>query len=155
VAAETARSEVKAATREVVKEIGREVVEEGTESATRGLSRGAAAHGVEATTERLARWWSVRLAGGTYEVLRRLPEALPQLGVEELTALGQSLCTRAGIRLSNWKPLRFLKDGQEIVRRIPPERGLKYLAAQGAQAGVGVVAMHKMEEHLASRRPAH
>jgi hypothetical protein len=155
VAAEAARSEVKAATREVVKEIGREVTEEGTESATRALSRGAAAHGVEATTERLARWWSVRLAGGTYEVLRRLPDALPRLTIEELTALGRPLCTRAGIRLSNWKPLRFLKDGQEIVRRIPAERGLKYLAAQGAQAGVGVVAMHKMEEHLASRRPGH
>jgi hypothetical protein len=155
VAAEAARSEVKAATREAVKEIGREVVEEGTESAARGLSRGAAAHGVDAATERLSRWWSVRLAGGTYEVLRRLPEALPRLSIEELTALARPLCTRAGIRLSTWKPLRFLKEGQEIVRRIPPERGLKYLAAQGAQAGVGVMAMHKMEEHLASRRPAH
>ena len=30
-------------------------------------------------TERLSRWWTVRLAGGTYRVLRRLPEALPRL----------------------------------------------------------------------------
>jgi hypothetical protein len=155
VAAEAARTEAKAATREVVKEIGRELAEEGAESAGNALVRGTAAHGLEATTGRLARWWSVRLAGGTYQVLRRFPEALPHIGIEELTALGRPLCARAGIRLSTWKPLRFLKDGQEILLRIPPERGLKYLAAQGAQAGAGVVAMHKMEEHLASRRPPH
>jgi hypothetical protein len=153
VAAEAARSEVKAAAREAIKEIGREVAEEGAESAGGALARGTAAQGIEATTGRLARWWSVRRAGGTYQVLRRFPEALPHLGIDELAALGRPLCARAGIRLSTWKPLRFLKDGQEIILRIPPERGLKYLAAQGAQASVGVVAMHKMEEHLASRRP--
>jgi hypothetical protein len=31
---------------------------------------------------------------------------------------------------------------------------MSLIAVQGVQAGVGVVAMHKMEEHLASRRPA-
>jgi hypothetical protein len=155
VAAEAARSEVKAATREALKEIGREVAEEGTESASRSLSRAGAARGVETTAERLARWWSVRRAGGTYQVLRRFPEALPRLGVDELAELARPLCARAGIHLTTWRPLRFLKNGQEIILRIPPERGLKYLAAQGAQAGVGVAAMHKMEEHLASRRPGH
>jgi hypothetical protein len=109
--------------------------------------------GVETTTERLSRWWSVRLAGGTYRVLRRVPEALSRLSVPEVAHLGRPLCAKAGIRLSTWGPLRFLKNGQEILLRIPPERGLKYLAAQVAQAGVGVVAFHKMEEHLASRRP--
>jgi hypothetical protein len=39
------------------------------------------------------------------------------------------------------------------VLSIPPQRGLKYLAAQAAQAGVGVVGIQKMEEHLSSRRP--
>ena len=141
------------ATREAAKAVGRELAEEGTESAARALARGTAAQGLEATTDRLARWWSVRLAGGTYRVLRRLPEALPRLGVAELADLGRPLCARAGFRLSTWGPLRFLKNGQEILLRIPPERGLKYLAAQAAQAGVGVVALHKMEEHLASRRP--
>ena len=37
--------------------------------------------------------------------------------------------------------------------RIPPERGLKYVAAQMVQASVGVVGFQKMEEHMASRRP--
>jgi hypothetical protein len=152
-AAEVARAEVKASTRAAARTIGRELVEEGTESAGRALARGGATQGVEATTERLARWWSVRRAGGTYQVLRRLPEALPRLGVAEAANLGRPLCTRAGIRLSTWGPLRFIKDGQEILLRIPPERGLKYLAAQAAQAGVGVATFHKMEEHLASRRP--
>jgi hypothetical protein len=152
-AAEAARSEVKAATREAAKAVGRELVEEGTDSAAHALARGATAQAVETTTDRLSRWWSVRLAGGTYQVLRRMPEALPRLGLAEVAELGRPLCARAGIRLTNWGPLRFLKNGQELLLRIPPERGLKYLAAQGVQAGVGVVAMHQMEEHLASRRP--
>jgi hypothetical protein len=153
-AAEVARAEVKASTRAAAGTIGRELVEEGTESAGRALAltRGGVAQGVETTTERLSRWWSIRRAGGTYQVLRRLPEALPHLGAAEVANLGRPLCARAGIRLSTWGPLRFLKDGQEILLRIPPERGLKYLAAQAAQAGVGVAAFHKMEEHLASRR---
>jgi hypothetical protein len=152
-AAEVTRSEVKVATREAARLIGRELVEEGTESAGRALGRGGLAQSVEATTERLARWWSIRNAGGTYQVLRRLPEALPRLGVTELANLGRPLCSRAGIRLGTWGPLRFLKDGQELLLRIPPDRGLKYLAVQAAQAGAGVVAFRKMEEHLSSRRP--
>ena len=151
-AAEAARSEVKVATREAAKAIGRELVEEGTESAARALARDTAAHGIASTNSRLARWWSVRLAGGTYQVLRRFPEALPRLGITEMAEIARPLCARAGFRLSAWGPLHFLKNGQEILFRIPPPtRDTKYLAAQAAQAGVGVVAMHKMEEHLASR----
>ncbi|MHC5539466.1 hypothetical protein ACYOEI_14710, partial [Singulisphaera rosea] len=56
-------------------------------------------------------------------------------------------------RLSTWSPVRLLKDGHELLLRIPPERGLKYLGLQAAQATVGVVAFRKMEEHLSSRRP--
>lgn len=153
VASEAARAELRSVTREVVKGVGREAVQESTETAGRAMARRALEQGVEASTERLSRWWTVRLAGGTYRVLRRLPEALPRLSIAELTDLGRPLCAKAGIRLSTWSPLRLLKDGQEIVLRIPPERGLKYLGVQAAQAGVGVVAFHKMEEHLASRRP--
>ena len=57
------------------------------------------------------------------------------------------------MRLSAWRPIRLLRDGAEVVLRIPPQRGLKYLSAQAIQAGVGVVGFQKMEEHLASRRP--
>jgi hypothetical protein len=49
--------------------------------------------------------------------------------------------------------MRFLQDGVLVVRRIPPERGLKYLTIEATQAGVGLAAIHKMEEHLSSRRP--
>jgi len=153
VAAEAARAELRAVTREAAKNVSREAVQEGTEAASRSLARRAAEQGVEATTERLSRWWTVRLAGGTYQVLRRLPEALPRLTLTELADLGRPLCAKAGIRLTTWGPLRFLKEGQEFVLRIPPQRGLKYLGAQAVQASVGVVAFHKMEEHLASRRP--
>ena len=148
-ASEAARAEVKAATREAAKLIGREVVEDAAQSV---LKEGAAA-GVEAATEKLSRWWAVRSAGGTFKVFQKLPEALPKLGFAGLTDLGRPLAAKAGLRLSTWGPVRLLKDGQEFILRIPPERGLKYLGVQVAQASVGVVGFRKMEEHLASRRP--
>src|SRR5262249_33717501 len=114
--------------------------------------RGAAA-GAEATAARLSRWWAVRAAGGPYQVLRRLPQALPRLTLAELTEMARPLCAKAGLRLSTWGPVRLLKAGREFLLRTPPERGLKYLGAQAASAGVGVVGFRKMEEHLASRRP--
>ena len=155
VASEAARAEVKTATREAAKALGQGLAEEGAESATRALAKRGASEGVEATAERLSKWWTVRAAGGMYQVLRRLPEALPRLTVAETADLGRGCAPGAGIRLSTWAPRRLLKNGQEFLLRIPPERGLKYLAAQGVQAGVGVIAFHKMEEHLSSRRPQH
>jgi hypothetical protein len=153
VAAEAARAEVKSAAREAIKALGREAVEEGTTSAATSIVRRGASEGVEATTERLSRWWAVRAAGGTYQVLRRVPEALPRLGASELSELARPLCAKAGLRLSNWAPVRLLKGGEEFLLRIPPGRGLKYLGVQAAQASVGVVGFRKMEEHMSSRRP--
>lgn len=153
VAAEAARAEIKAATREAVKALGREAVEEGTAAVAKSAGRAAAAAGTEAAAERVSRWLAVRAAGGTAKVLRRLPEALPRLTLTELSEMARPLCAKAGLRLSTWSPVRLLKDGKEFVLRIPPERGLKYLGAQAASAGVGVVGLRKMEEHLASRRP--
>ncbi|HEV3165028.1 MAG TPA: hypothetical protein VGZ22_13440 [Isosphaeraceae bacterium] len=152
-ASELARAELKGAAKGAATVAGRELAEETAEVGAHALARRGAAEGSQAVTERLSRWWSVRLAGGTYQVLRRMPEALDRMSLAELTSLGRPLCARAGLHLSTWRPLRFLKNGQEILRRIPPERGLKYVGAQAVQAGVGVVGFHKMEEHLASRRP--
>ncbi len=149
-ASEVVRAEVKSASRQAVKTLGRDLAENGLDTGAKLAAR----EGTEAAAERLTRWWTVRLAGGTYQVLRRLPEAVGRLGVSELADLGRPLCTKAGLKLSTWAPLRFLaSSGAEIVLKIPPGRGLKYLGAQAVQAGVGVVAFHKMEEHLASRRP--
>jgi len=132
VAAEAARAEVKAAAREAAKTLGREAVEEATTSAAKAAARAGA---------------------GTYQVLRKFPQALPRLSVIELTDLARPLCAKAGLRLSTWGPVRLLKDGKEFLLRIPPQRGLKYLGVQATSAGVGVVGFRKMEEHLASRRP--
>ena len=155
VAAEAARAEVRGAVRRATGTVGREVAEAATEDAAKAVGRRGLVEGAEAATSataRLSRWWVVKAAGGTYQVLRRLPEALPKLTVPEIADLGRALCTKAGVTLSTWGPLRFLKDGQEIIRRIPPGRGLKYLGVQVTQAAVGVVGFRKMEEHLASRR---
>jgi hypothetical protein len=161
VAAESIRTEVKAAVREGAKTAGRELAESGAESAAKAITRREAASALEHTgaagsasqTRRLARWWTVRSAGGLYQVMRKFPEALPRLSLAQMAEMGGPLAAKAGMRLSTWKPIRLLKDGAEVVLKIPPQRGLKYLSAQAVQAGVGVVAFQKMEEHLSSRRP--
>jgi hypothetical protein len=160
IAAESIRTEVKAVVREGAKSAGRELAATGRQSAGKALTRQeagsslklAGAAGATTASERLARWWTVRSSGGLYQVLRRLPEALPQLSLPQMTKLAGPLCAKAGMRLTAWGPVRLLRDGTEVVLRIPPQRGLKYLAAQGIQAGVGVVGFRKMEEHLASKR---
>lgn len=149
VAIEAARTEVKAAVRESARSAGRELIETGSAAAAKSAAREAGDEGAR----RVARWWTVRAAGGIYEVLRRAPEALGRMSLSEIASTARPLCARAGLRLSQWRPITLLRDGAEVVLRVPPQRGLKYLGAQFAQAGVGVVAMHKMEEHLASRRP--
>jgi hypothetical protein len=161
IAAESVRTEVKAAVREGAKTAGRELAESGASSAARSTTRHEAGSGFEhvaalgsaSQSRRLARWWTVRSAGGLYRVMRQIPEALSRLSLEQMTAMARPLAAKAGMRLSTWKPIRLLKNGSEVVLAIPPERGLKYLSAQAVQAGVGVVGFQKMEEHLASRRP--
>jgi hypothetical protein len=155
VASEAGRAEVRSAVKRAVESTGREAAESATADATRALARRGVAEGLEGATGsvRLARWWAVRAAGGTYQVLRRLPEALPKMTLPEIADLGRALSAKAGLTLTTWGPLRFLKEGQEIVRRIPPTRGLKYLGVQATQATVGLVGFRKMEEHLSSRRP--
>jgi len=161
VAAEAVRSEVKASVREGIKSAGRGLATSGGESTGKALARQqavktveqAASEGSAALSRRLARWWTVRSAGGMYQVLRRLPEALPQLSLTQVSQMAGPLCAKAGLRVSTWGPVRLLREGTEVVLRIPPSKGLKYLGAQALQAGVGVVGFRKMEEHLASRRP--
>jgi hypothetical protein len=160
-AAEAIRSEVKGAVRQGVKSAARELTEAGGETAGETIARQGAVNGIEraaaagtsSATERLARWWAVRSAGGVYQVLRRLPEALPRLSLAQISGMAGPLCAKASMRLTTWRPVRYLKEGAEVVMRIPPERGLKYLGAQMVQASVGVVGFQKMEEHLRSRRP--
>ncbi len=155
-ASEAARAEVKAAVKAGVKSAAKEAVEEAGSNAARTIGRRAttelAEDSVEATA-RVARWWAVRAVGGTYQVLKKVPQALQKMTVTEIADLGRALCTRSGLRLATWRPLTFLKSAGEVVYKIPADRGLKYVGAQMAQAGVGVLAFHKMEEHLASRRP--
>lgn len=152
-ASEATRTEVKAAAKSAAQATGRELGEDASAAASRAMARRAASEGAEAATQRLSRWWAVRAAGGTYQLLKKMPEAISRMSVAEVASLGKPLCTKAGLRLSTWSPIRLLKNGQEVLLSIPPKRGLKYLAAQAVQAGVGIVGFHKMEEHLASRHP--
>jgi hypothetical protein len=161
IAAESLRTEIKAAAREGARSAGRELVETGVESGGKSVARHETATGLEhagtagsaSLSRRWARWWTVRSAGGVYQVMRQVPDALPRLSLAQVTEMAGPLAAKAGMRLSTWKPIRLLKDGTEVMLNIPPQRGLKYLSAQAIQAGVGVVGFQKMEEHLASRRP--
>jgi hypothetical protein len=161
IAAETVRTEVKAAAREGARSAGRDFVETAAGSTGKAVARHETASGLEragaaghaSLAGKWTRWWTVRSSGGFYQVMRQIPDALPRLSLAQLTEMAGPLAAKAGMRLSAWKPIRLLKDGTEMMLSIPPERGLKYLSAQAIQAGVGVVGFHKMEEHLASRRP--
>jgi hypothetical protein len=152
VAAEAARSELKSAARGAIRGAGRRASEESAELAGRSAARQAAGEATDAAS-RAARWWVVRSAGGLFETLKHYPEALARLGLREATDMARPYASQAGLRLARWDPMRFLQDGVLVVRRIPPERGLKYLTIEATQAGVGLAAIHKMEEHLSSRRP--
>ena len=126
VASEAARAQLRSTVKKGVQATGREAVESATTDAAKALARRGMAEGIDAGATdsiRLARWWTVRAAGGTYQVLRRLPEALPRLSVPEIADLGRGLCAKAGLTLSTWGPLRFLKEGEEIVRPHPPFEG--------------------------------
>ncbi|GIW86145.1 MAG: hypothetical protein KatS3mg108_0469 [Isosphaeraceae bacterium] len=139
-AAEAARSEVKATARAAVRSAGREAVAQTAQT-------------LGSATSKAARWWAVRAAGGTYRVLTHWPEALGRMSLEQLAHSAGPFCARAGIRLSKWKPVRVAQDGASRVLQVPPQVWTKYVGINVVQAGVGVVAMHKMEEWLGSRRP--
>ncbi len=94
-ASEVIRAEVKASTREAVRSGTREVVEEVVESTAPALGRQGAETALEAGG-RLSRWWAVRAAGGTFELLRRLPEALPRMSLEQVSSMAAPLCRKAG-----------------------------------------------------------
>ena len=112
----------------------------------------AAREGAEATAERLSRWWAVRLAGGTYPLLRRLPEALARLSLGEIARPGPP-ALRQGRPAAEHLGARSGSSGtaSAVLQAIPAERGLKYVAAQVVQAGVGVVALP--QDGRASRLP--
>jgi hypothetical protein len=152
VASEIARSEVKSVAKGAVRGAGQIAKEETAELASRIAVRRSALESTDATA-RAARWWVVRSAGGLYETLKKAPAALARLDLREATEMARPFCARAGLRLSTWGPMRFVKQGEMLIRRIPPDRGLKYLALEGTQAGVGLAAIQKMEEHLSSGRP--
>ena len=160
-AAESIRGELKTALLRGGQSAARELTASRAGSATKSLARHELSGGLDQVTthttskltHRLARWWTIRSAGGLYKVLRRIPEAMPQFSLAQMTQIAGPLCAKAGMHLSTWRPIRLLRDGTEVVLRIPPQRGLKYLSAQAIQASVGMVGFQKMEEHLASRRP--
>ena len=159
-AAEAIRSEVKGAVRQGVKSAGRELAEAGGESAgeaivrqeaVKGIER-AAAEGTSTVAERLARWWAVRSAGGVYQVLRRLPEALPRLSLAQITGMAGPMCAKAGLRLTAWRPIRLLKEGAEVVLRNPARARVEI--PDGADAPGGRRRGRIPEDGGASEEPA-
>ena len=81
--------------------------------------RQGASQGGSTASKRLARWWSVRSAGGLYQVFKRFPEALPRMSLAQLTEMAGPLASKAGLRLSRWRAVRLLKDGAEVVLAYP------------------------------------
>ncbi|MFM7315959.1 MAG: hypothetical protein ACKO5E_03330 [bacterium] len=138
-------------TRSQVKSIGRTAAREGIENIAE-LSTKAGLQTTDATLRNASRWWTIRNAGGLGKIMKELPRAMNRFELRQIEEMTRPLAKRAGIILSKFEPIRFLKNGREFIMRIPPERGMKYLAIESGQASVGLAAYWKMEEHLAARR---
>ncbi len=121
---------------------------------TKAAATTVAHEAAEGASRQVARLWTVRAAGGIHRLLSRSANALETLDLAAVSAAGNGICSRAGLRLAAWKPIALFRDGVRVVVAIPPGRGLKYLSIQVASTGVGVVGFQKMEEYLASRRPS-
>ncbi len=83
------------------------------------MARRAIEQEVEASTERLSRWWAVPARG------RHLPRPPPPPGSPPRLSIAGSPTSAALVAPSRDPAehlglLRLLKDGQEIVLRIPP-----------------------------------
>jgi hypothetical protein len=138
-------------TRSQIKSVGRAAAREGVENITEVATK-AGIQAADATVRHASRWWAVRSVGGLGKVLKEMPQALNRLELGQIEEMLRPLAMRAGVALSRFEPIRFLKNGREVIMRIPPEKGLKYLAIESGQASVGLAAYWKMEEHLAARR---
>lgn len=138
-------------TRSQIKSIGRSAAREGLENLTE-INTKAGLQTTDAALRNASRWWTIRSAGGLGKVLKDLPRAMNRFELRQIEEMTRPIAKQAGIILSKFEPIRFLKNGRELIMRIPPERGMKYLAIETGQASVGLAAYWKMEEHLAARR---
>src|SRR5262249_52933081 len=101
-AVETIRSEVKGALGQGARYEMRGLSETG-QSTGEALLRQQAKNGIElaasdgatAVSTRLARWWAVRSAGGIYQVLRGLPEAVSQFSISQVAEMAGPFCAKA------------------------------------------------------------
>ncbi len=143
-------------TRGQIKNLAKAGTREAAESLANRSVRAAAVEtgqqGASQAARRAGTWYSVRKAGGLSRLLGELPRAMDRMSLEGIESFARPLARKAGLTLSRFEPLRFMKDGREFLMSIPRERGMKYLAVESTQAGVGLAAYWKMEEHLASRR---
>jgi hypothetical protein len=137
VAAETARAGAKSATKVAAKTAAREAVEHAAESVAQRVAGRATEQLVETAASH---------AG------RQAVAAVEQAGSASSTRLAGSLAHRIGVRLSRWEAPAFARTGCSLVMSLPARRANKYVAVNAAQAGVGVLAIEKMEEYLSTRR---
>ena len=141
-AIEAARTNLRSSARATLREVG--------EGATTRMTGHPARDVLGWTGRRLA----VEQAGGLFATLKRLPEVLPKLTPGEMADLARPLATKLRLNLARFAPVRLLHSGVETVRPIAI-RGTKYMSDNLIAAGVGIVAISKMEEYLQSRRAPH
>ena len=139
-AAESVRATAKSGAKAAVKTGTRAVVEEATESVAARTARTAASE----------------LARESAEQLGKRTAAAGQHAAEAASAeLATSLARRSGIRLVSWETLVSATHGaSQSLAVLPRSRLTKYVAVNAAQAGVGLLAVHKMEEYLEGRGAA-
>jgi hypothetical protein len=136
-AAETVRATAKSGTKAAVKAGTRTVLEDATES--------LAARTVRTTAGDLAR-------ESTEQFGKRVASAGQHSAEAASAELAESLARRSGIRLARWETLVSMRNGTTAtLTALHRSRLTKYVTVNVAQAGVGLLAIHKMEEYLEGR----
>lgn len=136
-AAETIRATAKSGAKSAVKTGTRAILEDATESLAVRTGRTAATEAVRESTEQFGRHAA----------------AASQHSAEAASAeLAASLARRSGIRLTRWESLVSVRIGATAtLTTLHRSRLTKYVTVNAAQAGVGLLAIHKMEEYLEGR----
>jgi hypothetical protein len=148
VVGEATRSSVKSAARGALQATSDEWIEGVVGAVGKRSARGSA----EQAIERASRWWAVRKAGGPFRLMLERPRVLAWRPIDELVNESRPICSKWGLRLATFQPLRYMRAGEVIVRRLPRTVRPAGLAAQAAFGQVTVVAWSRMEEYLASKR---
>jgi hypothetical protein len=129
-----------------------EAARSGVKSTARATIRTGAESAVGHVTETVAGQATRQVAReGTEQIVQHAAELSSRAAEAASAELAESLARRSGIRLAGWHTQSASRFVAGYFAALPRNRLAKYVAANSVQAGVGLIAVRKMEEYLESR----